>query len=57
MPQDTWHWPIYGSQDTEDVSDTQDVKPLDVMPQDHHVPEGDKIHQMNIVKKLTLPTP
>ena len=29
----------YGSQDTEDIPDTQD--PLDIKPQDHPVAEGD----------------
>ena len=31
----------YGSQDTEDIPDTQDSIPLDIMPQDHPVLEGD----------------
>ena len=31
----------YGSQDTEDIPDTEDPTPLDLMPQDHPVPEGD----------------
>ena len=30
----------YGSQDTEDIADTQDSTPLDLTPQDHPVPEG-----------------
>ena len=28
------------SQDTEDVTDTQDSTPLDLMPQDHPLPKG-----------------
>ena len=31
----------YGSQDTEDITDTQDSTPLDPAPEDHPVPEGD----------------
>ena len=31
----------YGSQDTEDVTDTQDLTPLDPTPQDHTVLERD----------------
>ena len=31
----------YGSDDTEDVPATQDSPPLDFMPQDHPMPEGD----------------
>ena len=31
----------YGSQDTEDIPDTQDCTPLDLTQQDHHVPERD----------------
>ena len=31
----------YGSQDTEDVPDTQDSTPLDSMLQEHLVPKGD----------------
>ena len=30
-----------GSKDTEDVADNQDSTLLDLMPQDHPVPEGD----------------
>ena len=33
----------YGSQDTEDIPDTQDSDPLDLVPQDHPVPEGDNV--------------
>ena len=31
----------YGSHDTENIPDTQDSTPLDLMPQDHFVPEED----------------
>ena len=31
----------YGSKDTEDIPDTQDSTPLDLLPQDHPVLEGD----------------
>ena len=31
----------YGSQDTEDVADTQDSPTFDLAPQDHPVTEGD----------------
>ena len=31
----------YGSQDTEDIPHTQDSSHLDLIPQDHCVPEGD----------------
>ena len=31
----------YGSQDTKDIPDTQDSTPLDLMPLDHPVVEGD----------------
>ena len=31
----------YGSQDTEDIPNTQDSTSLDLMPQDHPVLEGD----------------
>ena len=47
----------YGSQDTEDVPDTQDLIPLDLMPQDHPVPEGDNDSSEEYLKKLTLATP
>ena len=32
---------LYGSQDTEDITDTQDSTPFDLVPQDHLVLEGD----------------
>ena len=47
----------YGSQDTEDISDTQDSTPLDLAPEDHPVLEETMIHLMDIVKKLTPATP
>ena len=31
----------YSSQDTKDIPDTQNSIPLDLVPQDHSVPEGD----------------
>ena len=31
----------YGSQDTEDIPDTKEPTPLDLMPQYHPVPKGD----------------
>ena len=47
----------YRSQDTEDVTDTQDSTPLDIVPQDHHVPEGDNDSPDEYCEELNTATP
>ena len=47
----------YGSQDAEHIADTQDSTPLDLVPQDHPVLEGDNDSSNEYCEKLTLATP